>query len=334
MRCLTLAILGLIVALVCDAAPREAFAARACNEGRAVSATIAEITMQPDAWQGRCVKVKGVLSGRWLHADVDAFYRMTRDALDPTTGGLLLGLDGDLERVRPLREATVVGRVQDCETVSQILRSAADAGEIVFIRGYCHHYRGPYLRIVSVIEGPPARIERQLIRKGEDYGDIVPAAAEWAYRPFVEELSESFLAALRRGDKKALGKLMTPDPEAEPDEDTRAQVRWLLDARTSPFAPLRSALPGQRMIFVDRWFDEGEIAIDDQDSYRATVCFCLTADCGGRWPITARDADNLRSRPYACIKTGPYIVFRKGTFPIVEIPMAEAGLAEPSPARR
>jgi hypothetical protein len=77
---------------------------------------------------------------------------------------------------------------------------------------------------------------------------------------------------------------------------------------------------------VDRWeLNEQQSA----EEYFATVCYCREKDCTGRWPIATFDADNLRTRPYACTQIGPYLT-DKHLVPHFTTNIGKAGLAEPA----
>lgn len=52
-------------------------------------------------------------------------------------------------------------------------------------------------------------------------------------------------------------------------------------------------------------------------------------DCTDRWPIATFDADNLRSRPYACTFVGGYLVPGKTMVPHFVTPIGKHGLREP-----
>ena len=57
--------------------------------------------------------------------------------------------------------------------------------------------------------------------------------------------------------------------------------------------------------------------------------YCREKDCTGRWPIATFDADNLRTRPYACTQIEPYLT-DKHLVPHFTTNIGKTGLAEPA----
>jgi hypothetical protein len=140
-------------------------------------------------------------------------------------------------------------------------------------------------------------------------------------------LAQRFLTALRNRDRERLAGLHFRDVGLQWEDDEEALLRFLL-ARNSPFAELRDAdTPPEQIILVERARLEPGNEVDD---YSATVCFCRQRSCAGRWPIASFDADNLRTRPYACTDVHPYVVYgRVERVPHFSTSMGTSGLAEP-----
>lgn len=312
-------------------APDQAVAMDGCSAANATRTTVAAVAKNPEKWNGRCVKVTAILYGNWLYENVDGLYELTRKHIDPTSNGLRLGVDDqrpDAGDSGDLHETTIIGRVQDCEAVRAMIDRATPDGSIVMVHGYCHYYNGPYLWVVSLKQGPYRPFERQTVRKSATYGDLVPAPADWPHRATAEALAAHFLAVLQARDEAALARMMTPAPDGSPDGDTLAMVRFLLHVPSSPFVDLPAQGAPRTVILVGQYLDDGALKTET-GSYSSLVCFCLKPECAGRWPIAAFDADNRLGRPYACIDVHPYIVHKKGTFPVVSVPVEKTGLTEP-----
>ena len=67
----------------------------------------------------------------------------------------------------------------------------------------------------------------------------------------------------------------------------------------------------------------------EDESYSATLCFCVDGDCSERWPIAQIDADNRPNRPYVCTQFSDYRVDRRVTRPMFRTAVGRHGLPEP-----
>ncbi len=192
--------------------------------------------------------------------------------------------------------------------------------------GYCHYFNGPYLyvRRFQFRSGRP--FERRMGRyEREDYGNLVPAPADWRYRADVEALASEFLRALRTSDQEKLLWIHFREVGLEWEDDERELMQFLLKSRKSPFAALRTRATGspEQIILLKR-----ADLHEESSKYSSTICFCREATCAGRWPIATFDADNLPSRPYACTEVVPYLDDGREV-PHFMTTIGKGGLAEP-----
>ncbi len=303
-----------------------------CSPSVAEVATVPQIAANLDGYQGRCVRVVGVMRTHFLYESVDGVYLQPPDSLNPASSGFTLGLDNIRKHFsKDYRHVSIIGRVQDCETVRDAVYASAGEDQIVFVSGYCHYHNGPYLWVkeLKTRSGPPfGRRMGSYDRK--DYGDIEPVPADWRHRAMIEELAGKFLTALRTGDRNTLADIHFRNVGLEWKEDEAQLLKFLLKAPKSPFASIRRGTePPQQIILASRSLlhPDPDYA-DAKDDYSAIVCFCRTADCAGRWPIATFDADNLPTRPYACTHIGPYFHERMKV-PHFTTPVEKSGLAEP-----
>lgn len=307
-----------------------------CSARVATKATVGEIANQPAEFNGRCVAVDGVMHGMKLFESVDGVYLEPTDTLNPSSNGAQLGLDNMRgRRSGSYQHVSIVGRVQDCEEIRACVLESAP-GEYVIVTGYCHSFNGAYLWVESLRKRKGPAFERQMgsaARPG--YGDLAPAPANWTHRPQVDALADEFLEALRMKDRERLIAIHFRNVDLDWKDDEAELIRFMLKDPKSPFLDLRKRPQSpQREIFVERASIESDDENDsdyanDPDDYSATICFCREDDCTGRWPIARFDADNLRTRPYACTHVGPYLVSRKGTIPHFTTELGRSGLAEP-----
>ena len=162
-----------------------------CSSRNSEKATVAQIAADPGRYQGHCVAVVGVMQWAFLFENVDGLYVQPREALNPASNGLRIGLDNISRHFgERYRYVSVLGRVQDCETVRSCVEANAAENEIVMVSGYCHSFNGPYIFVqaLTLQRGPP--LERRLDTHGrEDYGDLEPAPEDWPHREKVESLA-------------------------------------------------------------------------------------------------------------------------------------------------
>lgn len=319
MKCVML--IALLIAWSSSACPGD------CTRRDAVRATVPEIARHPDEYMDKCVLVDGVRYGHSLFATVDGVYVRSPDALDHTKSGLRIGIDGDRNGQHPgYRHVSVLGRIQDCEAIRQMVQASAGPDEVVMVMGYCHMAYGPYVRIQQIRYRSGVPFVRQTGNYDRaDYGDIEPVPANWPHRAMIEAQADRFLSALRARDRRTLAGLASEEQEAD-------TLRFLLDDPSSPFASLRTSTTTPQTIvlsyrYLVRPRPEDE-PIDDED-YSAIVCFCRETDCSERWPLASFDADNLPERPYACTKIEPYVSDGKDV-PHFVTPAGKTGLAEPT----
>jgi hypothetical protein len=298
-------------------------------------ATVQQIATNPTSFQGHCVMVEGVMQGNTVYDNVDGVYLRPKNILDPSSNGARLGLDNMGDRWSgEFRHASIIGRVQDCETVRECVQAATGPNEIVMISGYCHSSNGAYLWIHNVRFRKDLPWERRMGAYGRPgYGDLQPAPADWPHRNRVESLANEFLEAVRSTDRDKLADIHFRNVGLNWEDDEAALIRFVLRDRKSPFVDFRhnDRRPQQQILIERPLLDsDGAALVDDadRDNYAATVCFCRESDCTGRWPIAQLDADNVRTRPYVCTQIGPY--YEKGeTVPHFTTRIGRGGLAEP-----
>jgi hypothetical protein len=306
-----------------------------CSARNSERVTIPQISADPQKYRGRCIAVEGVMQRASLFESVDGLYLQPPDILNPASNGLRIGLDNISRHFSErYRHVSILGRVQDCETVRSCVHASAAEGEVVMVNGYCHYFNGPYVFVhdLELRRGPA--FERRMGDYGRDgYGDLGPAPEDWPHRATVDALASEFLRALRSNDRERLAGLHFRDVGLDWKDDETALLHFLLSARDSPFASIRtSQTPPERVVLVERlreWRPQREGSSGNELSdYTATVCFCREKSCTGRWPIATFDADNIPARPYACTTVGPYLEGDRWV-PHFTTAIGRVGLVEP-----
>lgn len=303
-----------------------------CSAETAQPATIGQIMDDPQGYNGSCVTVAGLSDGIRLLPSVEAYYLAGATvygdpAEDPGQRGRL-GLDNyrQLRRIprRGLHHLVAVGRVQICEEARAMASANAQPGQISWISGFCHMANGPYLWLsdVQLLRGRPRPVRLAGEGNRARLGNLAAAPADWPHLAFVQAQSSRWLSALHSGDRAEFARLhLAGEPEAE-------EAEALAFGRHRGFADIRRAQAPPRQIFLtvgDR---------DDKYDYRATICFCRSADCSELWPISAFDADNREDRPYVCTRFVPFMVPGRGVVPIFITQREPLGLPEPRSSRR
>jgi hypothetical protein len=321
----TILSVGVLASLLIAGAPASAEDCSARNSARA---TVPEIAGNPEKFTDRCVAIDGVTQGIYLFESVDGVYLQPPDRINPASSGFRLGLDHFFGKLNgEYRHVSILGRVQDCGTIRDVvLATAEEEGEVAWVSGYCHYFNGPYVYVhrFQLRSGRP--FKRRMGRyEREDYGDLVPAPADWAHRAKVEALAGEFLRALRAGDREKLLWIHFREVGLEWEDDERELIQFLFRSRKSPFAAIRTRVGAspEQIILLKR-----ADLHDESSGYSSTICFCREATCAGRWPIATFDADNVPSRPYACTEVSPYLSDGR-TVPHFMTIIGKGGLAEP-----
>jgi hypothetical protein len=324
MRLKTSLSLGILASLLVAGTPASA---GDCSARNSMRATVPEIAANAEKFAGKCVAIDGVTQGIYLFETIDGVYLQPPDRLNPASSGFRLGLDHFSPGLNgEYRHVSILGRVQDCETIRDLVQGAAEEGEVAWVSGYCHYFNGPYLYVnrFQLRSGRP--FERRMGHpEREDYGDLVPAPADWPHRANVEALAGEFLRALRTSDREKLLWIHFREVGLEWEDDERELTHFLLKSRKSPFAAVRTSATAspEQIILIGR----ADLR-EESSSYASTICFCREATCAGRWPIATFDADNVPSRPYACTEVGPYLDNHREV-PHFTTMIGKGGLAEP-----
>jgi hypothetical protein len=297
--------IALLAAFILAAAQGTAPSPQACQASNSVRTTVAEIGRNHDRFLDRCVTVSGALIGIRIYDDRDGIYLTHRFGRDgntpPTETHRSIGLDNQEIRNLQMRyphEATITGRVDSCRRRSD--RVVARGG-IPFLGGYCHYSSGPTIIVDAwnITERSYERMTGENFRRR--FGNIGFMPADWPSRPAVENLIAEFLQALRAGDRAKLSELHEARSSNEHD---RSVLYALIEDRDSVFAQVRQMAAPQTAIFV-HMAEDGSFLGREDTAISALACFCRSADCSDRWPISINDANNQAHRPYACTRIEP-----------------------------
>jgi hypothetical protein len=197
---------------------------------------VAQIATNPKAYEGHCVAIDATMQGISLFENVDGVYVQPPDSLNPASSGLRIGLAGaSLQYSESYRRVSILGSVQDCETVRNCVQASAGENEVVMISGYCHTSNGPYLWVHELRSHRGQPFYRRMGSDARsDYGNLVPAPDEWWYRAKIASLASEFLLALQTNDRNKLADIHFRNVGEDDEDEEAAMLRFLLKDRHSP----------------------------------------------------------------------------------------------------
>jgi hypothetical protein len=335
--------LALIFCLI--ALPVAAQAEAPCKSANAVSKSIETIQNDYRAWRGHCVSLRGVKIRNRLYSDRNALL----EPLDVYGGSIrhsivLYGWHRGSATPKAVL-AEIIGFVGSCADQNAAVEAeqAKRPDDIIMVGGYCHTSLETFVTPVSIrviSTAPISRLtEADLLEEGRK---LVEAPPSLTGRNDHLATARAFAAALANGDQRAFARLT--DPEIGPDLDTlgaQPAPAWLRQhLRDAHRAFVKAAAVRQRFADLGRVEDRQEHIFVDREDLEAskagsggvssfTTCWCKTPNCTARWPVIALDVDNDPVRPYLCVPTNDYVIYRKGNAIQAQLISRMGVLAEP-----
>jgi hypothetical protein len=156
----------------------------------------------------------------------------------------------------------------------------------------------------SEVGGAPASLLPTGSEAAPPPAPLSPLAADSAWTPRFEAAAGELAAALRSRDAARWGPLLG-GPWLAPAE--RERVGALLRDRDSPFLPALFSKDHARQVLLG-WSAPPSMSATERAAIEAgleaeaLVCWASGGTGEGRWPETAREADNRPGRPYACAR--------------------------------
>ncbi len=322
-----------------------------CEASASKSAEVRTVISRIDKWQGRCVRLSGILVDGKLYSDRAALaervrYESGRMVEARPTGAIMLYPDARRPREeRPMR-VEIVGRIGNCAVVQDLVAAQKPSpdGRRWVLDGLCRVSRALYVR-VSIVNVLEASVER--LREDEVHADsrlLVDAPPDAPGRDRHLDAARALAAALQRSDetafrnlKRGISKAVFISPQQSSTEEQALKDEFgALGTATSPLAGLSLATP---RMFIDRQkLDLAAAYGDTMPKPDFITCWCRGSDCTGKWPVIARDADNDPARPYICIRSfderwnGPQPLVKFGAL-LSRFPLAEPVWPGAAPSR-
>lgn len=319
----------------------------ACRSTQAQPATIEAIRSDYQAWRGKCVALGGIAVGVRLYADRQATLERKGNFGEEVRRSIVLYPRRRIRSGREPRLVEVVGRIGSCKVQNDIVGAMQEAHpeQIIMVSGYCHTSLETYIEpvVVRVLRsGPITRLLEEEVP--EDRRELVDAPAEFIGLALYLSGARTMADALATGDEETFRRLVRPDLQDDIDKlGSKSPPGWLRSALREVHSEFTShkALRRSFAAIYPLGTRPQRVLVDraDRDAFRTTgdvlshfvVCWCKTADCTGRWPVRAFDADNHPNRPYLCAIANDYILGpRAGRALQVNVDAEEEGFAEPS----
>lgn len=281
-----------------------------CTPDNSIRTTVTAIGEDLDRYLGRCVTVSGPASSNAIFSGVEGLYRSQRLRADGTADPRelrrhRLGLYSENDAIRSRRSSlpwlTVTGMVDSCERrkARALARAVAEGGKdsVVIMSGDCI---GEAVIDAAAFSVDRSRKPRRLTgeRARLAVGDLVLAPNDWPHLAALRAVGEEFRAALRSGDRPALARLN--DIGVKPGGHDQSLLDSLTQSSRSAFAEPRRDPSLPMAVFIRRHKLEGASAGMPPGEPSGTICFGRRGGRPVAWPISALDADNDPSRPYAC----------------------------------
>lgn len=287
-----------LISLLAIATPSAA-SNNKCRTSTSTPVSVEEIASDPYGFVDECVTVTGLATGdpyhRNFYSDTKALYRGARGERDRHRVGLLGSEDDTI--VTPTR-ITVTGRVDTCRRIGDRAQASAGPDEIVMLGGYCHYTYGAVIIVDSHRVDASHTYERMVGEQfRRSFGNIIPAPRTRTVTLEAKRAAGDLITAVHKQDRATLLRLLgyKEDPGQLADEE----IGPILESGS----PLSGLPPQPQTAFFIRRHEKPSET--ETDAIETLTCFCRTADCTGRWPISTIDLAYRLGRPYLCVWHAP-----------------------------
>ena len=275
-----------------------------CTRANARAVEFASVALNPSAYAGDCVRLKGLWVGPALYNSLDGYYLAGATIADMAPDNPLrahrIGVYADGAAVETAYQAQSHFAASNAEMIGTVSRCEY-SWQMGIATGYCHFTHGAALYVQRVSYKP-----RRLVRLTDDasrarIGDLRPMAMDSPERPRTEQAMRRWLADVHT--KNAADYAVLTGWVGELDFGHPGEINYqVMKAPWSSFAELRRNTDEQQTrIFeiLDRFRTPAQ---PDTDNL-AEFCICVAGDCTGKWPISVSDAAYAPTRPYVCALT-------------------------------
>ncbi len=301
-------------------------------------------------WIGTCVRVRGLhVEGMGGPGNRILTERMAvLESAGSPRRALIVDVRNGVEHEghRP-RWVEVLGTVGSCQAAYDAARAQRVVSTNglppppVMVGGLCHYTLEPYLKPLAyrTSEGPPAaRIRRtELSAGGHEFRILASDGGDAPHR----EIAQRMLASVEAGDFDTYLELDNPPLAEKRQRPGEAGLndgeRFNLDRSRDHFADVVTAWRASGIGMRPVAYGLAEVrtggpvgrALSGPDRQRI-VLWCVLREHASAddLPALRLDNDNDPSRPYFCVETRPWVLFRAGTVPSAAVPLYRWGFAE------
>jgi hypothetical protein len=295
-----------------DSAAEEVFiigpslTAAACQPDEVMDSDFLDVSRKPATYKNKCVRVQALIAGRELYSGVQGYYLAGAriGTVPERTEHHRMGIYASSELMEHIGArgphfATVTGMVGEC---------ADFYGDNAMVMGYCHYTDDGTYVIVASITNQSEDIARQTGEHARArFGTLRAPPVDWPHRSIVEGIARRWLQAIQRHDSANFALLHGLElDDIDGDDDQPGELFYeAFTTADSSFASFRNskAIPPAALFVVappKSLIDELQAKPQDDDYETSVACFCRTASCAERWPISLSDAANAPQRPYIC----------------------------------
>ncbi len=129
-----------------------------CTRSSATQTRVETVRADPEAWQGRCVTVHGIVYGRRLYADRAALADRPRGGWGEETARSIPLYRGRRLSSRRAAWRAITGTIGSCVREGEAIEALrrADQDSFVMVGGLCHTSLEPYLSPTAIRRPAPA----------------------------------------------------------------------------------------------------------------------------------------------------------------------------------
>jgi hypothetical protein len=184
---------------------------RTCSADAAEPARIEQVQADFAAWEGRCVRMRGIAFSGRLFASREAILDK-RDYGDPAPRRSIAFYLGEARLPEP-GWVEIAGRLGSCETAHQAAEAAmaAEPGSITWASGFCHSSVENYLRIGSAVRlAGKTALRFTETELAERKRPLIQVPAAFPGRNAHVEAARALAGAVAAGDEAAYLRLRDP----------------------------------------------------------------------------------------------------------------------------
>lgn len=123
-----------------------------CTSANATPTRLEVVLADPASWQGRCVRITGIVSGARLYADRGALADWMKGPSDADAKRAIQLYRGRRVLVRSPAWRVVIGTIDSCVRENEAVEDFrhADSDSLIMVGGFCHTSLEPYFTPTAI----------------------------------------------------------------------------------------------------------------------------------------------------------------------------------------